>query len=109
MLNGPAVVGLAAWSLEQHYSVPDFLPARLTVDLFKAARGVPTTTRMRLVRDGHRVRNVECDVVQDGVTVARATLVQYRRSQSPPGQEWVGHATFAAAARPGRAHVLHRQ
>ena len=94
MLNGPAVVGLAACSLERQYSDPEFLPARLTVDLFKAARGVPTTTKMRLGRDGHRVRNAECDVVQGDVTVARATLVQYRRSQPPPGQEWVGQTTF---------------
>jgi hypothetical protein len=40
-LNGPAVVGLAARSLELDCGSPDFMPARLTVDLFRAARGVP--------------------------------------------------------------------
>jgi len=94
MLNGPAVVGLAAWSLEREYALPGFLPARLTVDLFKAARRLPTSTRTRLVRDGHRIRNAECDVVQGDVVVARATLVQYRQSEAPPGQEWVGQAPF---------------
>ncbi|TGD88460.1 thioesterase family protein [Mycolicibacterium sp. CH28] len=96
MLNGPAVVGLAAWNLEQRFSADGFLPARLTVDLFKAARKVPTTVRSRLVRDGHRIRNAECEVVQGEVTVARATLVQCRQSQSPPGQEWVGDTAFDA-------------
>ncbi|MDT0432987.1 acyl-CoA thioesterase domain-containing protein, partial [Streptomyces salyersiae] len=76
-LNGPALVGLAARALEAAFGLPEFLPARLTVDLFKAARGVPTTTKVALVRDGRRVRNSECELVQDGVTVARATLVQY--------------------------------
>jgi hypothetical protein len=93
-LNGPAVVGLAAWTLEQAYGLPDFMPARLTVDLFKAARGVPTATPVRLVRDGRRVRNSECDVVQDGVVVARATLVQYRRSVAPRGEEWFPTTDF---------------
>ncbi|OKH81495.1 thioesterase [Mycobacterium sp. ST-F2] len=93
-LNGPAVVGLAAHALETAFGLPDFLPARLTVDLFRAARGVPTTTVVTLVRDGRRVRNSECDVVQDGVTVARATLVQYRLAEAPPGQEWFRTTDF---------------
>ena len=94
-LNGPAVVGLAAHTLETTYGLPEFLPARLTVDLFKAARGVPTTTKTALVRDGRRVRNSECELVQDGVVVARATLVQYRISEAPRGTEWVRPSEFA--------------
>jgi acyl-CoA thioesterase len=87
-LNGPALVGLAALTLEARFGLAEFVPARLTVDLFKVARGVPTTTTARLIRDGRRVRNAECEILQDGVPVARATLVQYRRSSAPPGQEW---------------------
>lgn len=95
-LNGPALVGLAARTLESAFGLPEFLPARLTVDLFKAARGVPTATKVELVRDGRRVRNSECDLVQDGVTIAHATLVQYRRSAAPRGEEWTSGATFDA-------------
>lgn len=95
-LNGPAVVGLAAWMLEQEAGSPDFMPARLTVDLFRAARGVPTTVVARVVRDGRRVRSAECDVFQDGRVVARATLLQYRRSVAPPGQLWTAPMTFPA-------------
>ncbi|MUL78377.1 thioesterase family protein [Mycobacterium sp. CBMA226] len=97
-LNGPAVVGLAAHALETAFGLPEFLPARLTVDLFRAARGVPTTTDVKLVRDGRRVRNSECDVVQNGVTVARATLVQYRLAEAPPGEEWFGTTDFEPPA-----------
>jgi acyl-CoA thioesterase len=97
-LNGPAVVGLAAFALESLYGLPEFLPARLTVDLFKAARGVPTTTKAELIRDGRRVRNSECELVQDGVTVARAVLVQYRRAQAPRGTEWVRSEDFSRPA-----------
>lgn len=87
-LNGPAVVGLAARALEAACGDPDFQPGRLTVDLFRAARGVPTTVRVRTLRDGRRVRNAECDVVQGGQAVAHAILVQYRRSAPPPGELW---------------------
>jgi len=93
-LNGPAVVGLAAGVLEGEYGGPGFLPARLTADLFKAARRVPTVVRTRIVRDGRRIRNTECDILQDDAVVARATMVQYRQSAPPPGQEWVGEADF---------------
>jgi hypothetical protein len=95
-LNGPAIVGLAARVLEREYGIDGFLPTRLTADLFKAARRAPTEIRTRLVRDGRRIRNSECDVIQDGAVVARASMVQYRQSEPPPGQEWVGAAAFAA-------------
>ncbi|OPX06698.1 acyl-CoA thioesterase domain-containing protein [Mycobacterium sp. AT1] len=87
-LNGPALVGLAARTIEERFGLDEFMPARLTVDLFKAARAVPTTATARLVRDGRRVRNSECELLQDGVVVARAILVQYRRSSVPRGEEW---------------------
>lgn len=95
-LNGPAVVGLAGWVLEQESGSPDFMPARLTVDLFRAARGVPTTVVARLVRDGRRVRSAECEVLQEDRAVARATLLQYRRSVAPPGELWTATMSFPA-------------
>jgi acyl-CoA thioesterase len=93
-LNGPAVVGLAAQALELQCGSPDFMPTRLTVDLLRAARGVPTTIDVRVVRDGRRIRSAECDLAQDGRLVARATLVQYRRSAAPPGLLWEAPMTF---------------
>lgn len=87
-LTGPAVVGLVASCLERECGAPEFHPARLTVDLFRAAREVPTTASVRVVRDGNRVRSAECDIVQDGRPVARGTLLQYRRSTAPPGELW---------------------
>jgi len=93
-LNGPALVGLVARVLEDTYGDDDLMPARLTVDLFRAARGVETTATTRLVRDGRRVRNSECELTQDGVVVVRSILVQYRRSSPPRGGEWSAPITF---------------
>uniref|UniRef100_A0A5Q5BJY2 Thioesterase family protein n=2 Tax=unclassified Mycobacterium TaxID=2642494 RepID=A0A5Q5BJY2_MYCSS len=106
-LNGPAVVGLAARVLESEYGRDGFLPTRLTVDLFKAARGVPTTTKTNLVRDGRRVRNSECELVQDGVTVARATLVQYRRAEAPRGTEWIAPGDFEVPPAVDPSRMIH--
>ena len=92
-LNGPAVVGLAARGLESACDAGDFRPARLTVDLFRAARNRYTVLDIRVVRDGRRVRNAECQVLQEGRAVARATLVAYRTSSPPRGTLWQsGHA-----------------
>ncbi|OBB48144.1 MULTISPECIES: acyl-CoA thioesterase domain-containing protein [unclassified Mycobacterium] len=88
-LNGPAIVGLAAQALEKDCGSPEFMPTRITVDLFRAARNLPTTVEVRVIRDGRRVHNAECEVLQEGRAVARATLVQYRRSSAPPGEEWI--------------------
>lgn len=93
-LNGPALVGLAAHVLEDAHGHDEFVPARLTVDLFKAARGVETTVVTRLVRGGRRVRNSECELVQNGVVVVRAIMVQYRRSSPPHGEEWSSTTDF---------------
>ena len=99
MVNGPALVGLAALSLESDHGADGFLPARFTADLFRAARRVPTSVRTRVVRGGRRIRITECDILQSGTEVARAILVQYRTSGPPPGQEWVApDSSFAPPA-----------
>ena len=97
-LNGPAVVGLAARCLELDFGTEGFLPTRLTADLFRAAHRVPTEVHTRLVRDGRRIRNAECDVLQDGIVVARATMVSYRQSEPPPGDGWAREDSFPAPA-----------
>ncbi|OUC80070.1 acyl-CoA thioesterase domain-containing protein [Gordonia lacunae] len=92
-LNGPAVCGLAARAVEAEFGNDEFVPARCTIDLFKAARDIVTSTRVRLVRSGGRIRVVDVDVVQhpdgaDEVVVARGTTVFLRTSTNPPGQRW---------------------
>lgn len=108
-INGPAVVGLAGRTLEKHCGSSDFMPTRLTVDLFRAARGVPTSVTVRVVRDGRRIRSAECDLTQEGRPVARATLVQYRRSEPPPGRLWSAPTTlpFPPTVDDGALTVVH--
>lgn len=91
-LNGPAITGLAARTAETEYGLPEFRPARFTIDMFKAAREVRTTTRSRLIRDGGRIKVAEVELMQDTGSgeqvIARSTTVFLRESQNPPGQRW---------------------
>lgn len=95
-LNGPAICALAAHACESEFGDPGFRPARFTIDLFRAAREVPTGTRARLVRAGGRIQVVDVDIVQfadaddpaSEHVVARSTTVFLRESQNPPGQRW---------------------
>lgn len=96
LISGPAVAGLAAWALERDYGHAGFMPARFTVEFLKPAARAPTRVQTRIVRDGRRLRSVECDVLQGDGIVARATVMQYRRSQSPAGEEWMSPISFTA-------------
>lgn len=88
LVNGPAVVAAAARELEVEHGLDDFQPARLTVDLFSPVRFEPLTVRTEDVRTGNRIRVSDARVEQGGKTVARATLVQLRRGEQPPGETW---------------------
>lgn len=94
-LNGPAVCAAAARTLEIEFADPDFVPARLTFDLFKSAKSQPTTLTTRVVRSGRRIFVGDVEVMQGEVVVARATAVFLRRSAPPPGTEWRPTSTFA--------------
>jgi hypothetical protein len=90
-----AVAGLAAWALERDFAEAGFLPARFSIDLLKPARKAPLRTRTRAVRNGRRARYAECEIVQGDAVVARATVVFYRRSTAPEGQQWMPAAEFS--------------
>ncbi|KAA0918188.1 acyl-CoA thioesterase domain-containing protein [Dietzia sp. ANT_WB102] len=88
MVNGPAVVAAAARALEAEHGAEGFQPARLTVDLFAPVRNEPLVAHTEEVRAGNRIRVADVQLSQGGKAVARATLVQLRRGEQPPGRIW---------------------
>ncbi len=106
-LNGPAIVGLAALALEDQCGAVEFQPARLTVDLLRAARNAHTTVDVEVVREGRRVHSAACRVLQGAQMVARATLVQFRPSAPPPGTLWESAETFPVPPPPDDAVFPH--
>lgn len=87
-LSGHVVGGLLGWAAEQVVDDPQFLPARLTVDLPRPTALKPVEVHTRLLQDRRRLRLVEVVLSQDGTPVAQASALFLRRGDQPGGQVW---------------------
>lgn len=89
MLHGRLLSALAARTVEREHGDPEFRCARLTVDLFRAARLEPVTVTTELVRGGGRVRAVDVSIESEGKVVARASAVLLRHGEQPATRPWL--------------------
>jgi len=73
-MHGRVVIGLLAHAIEERHGGAEFVPARLTVDMFRLPNIMtPVEIRTRQIRDGLRIRVIEADFVSGGVAMARAS------------------------------------
>lgn len=103
LISGHVVGGLLGWAVEKFVDDPDFLPARLTVDLPRPAAIEPVEVHTREIRGGKRLRLVEAVVRQEGKIVGQATGLFLRRGDQPSGTIWSPHVempSFPADAQP---------
>jgi acyl-Coa thioesterase superfamily protein/acyl-CoA thioesterase superfamily protein len=88
-LHGRVIIGLLAFVIEERHGDPDFVPARLTVDMFRLPNIMtPIEVTTRAIREGLRIRVVEADFISGGVAMARASCQLLRRTENPPGNVW---------------------
>src|SRR4030081_1296777 len=87
-LHGRVVIGLLAFVIEQRHGGDDFVPARLTVDMFRLPGFAPIEVKTRLVRDGLRIKVVEAEFFSGGTSMARASCQLLRRTENPEGKVW---------------------
>ncbi|MDB5445536.1 MAG: hypothetical protein JWQ97_853 [Phenylobacterium sp.] len=87
-LHGRAVIGLLGAELERRHGDPDFMPVRLTVDLYKLPDLSPVEVVTRVLRDGRRIRVAEADFVSNGVSCAHAIAQFLRKGETPSGVVW---------------------
>ena len=87
-LHGRFVVGLFASAIEERHGAADFMPARLTVDMFRLPDRSPIKVTTRAIRDGQRIKVIEADLFSKGVHMARASCQLLRRTANPPGNIW---------------------
>ena len=87
-LHGRVIMGLLAFAIEQRHGADDFVPARLTVDMFRLPNLSPIIVKTRLVRDGLRIRVIEADFFSAGVAMARASCQLLRKTERPQGNVW---------------------
>jgi hypothetical protein len=87
-LHGRVIVGLLGFELEQKHGDPDFIPARLTVDMYRLPNFAPIEVTTRVVRAGGRIKVVDAEFISDGVSMGRASCQFLRRTANPEGVIW---------------------
>jgi hypothetical protein len=87
-LHGRVIIGLLAFVIEQRHGADEFVPARLTVDMFRLPNLAPIEVTTRLVRDGLRIKLVEAEFFSGGTSMARASCQLLRTTEKPQGEVW---------------------
>ena len=87
-LHGRVVIGLLAHEIETSHGGPDFVPARLTVDMYRLPGFDRVEVTTRVVRDGKRIKVIDAEFFSGGTSMARATSQLLRRAANPEGQVW---------------------
>jgi hypothetical protein len=87
-LHGRVIIGLLGFVIEQRHGSDDFIPARLTVDMFRLPSMAPIEVNTRVIRDGLRIKVVEADFISGGVAMARASCQLLRRTENAAGNVW---------------------
>ena len=87
-LHGRVIVGLLSHALEQAYGGSEFVPARLTVDMYRLPRIDPIEVKTHLLREGGRIRVAEAEFISAGVSMARASCQFLRVTEAPAGTVW---------------------
>jgi hypothetical protein len=87
-LHGRVVVGLLGREIERRHGDPEFMPARLTVDMYRLPDLSPAEVVTRVVRDGGRIKVIDAEFISGGTPMARATCQLLRRTDNPQGKVW---------------------
>src|ERR1700738_2136251 len=87
-LHGRVIIGLLAFEIEQRHGTDDFVPARLTVDMFRLPNMAPIEVKTKLVRDGLRIKVIEAEFFSGGTSMARASCQLLRKPEHAPGNVW---------------------
>lgn len=87
-MGGQIVGGLLGWGIERSGVDPELQPARFTVDLLRPVPLEPVRIRTSVQREGRRIKLVDGALIQNGITVARASALFLRRGEHPGGQVW---------------------
>lgn len=87
-IGGQLVSGLLGWAVERDAGDPDFLPARLTVDLLRPTFMEPVRVQTTVQREGKRIKVADVALLQRDKVVSRASAVFLRRTEEPDSEVW---------------------
>jgi len=87
-LHGRVIAGLLGAEIERLHGSPEFMPARLTVDMYRLPDLSPVEVTTRVVREGNRIKVIDAEFISGGVSAGRATCQLLRRTENPAGNVW---------------------
>src|SRR4051794_26778757 len=87
-LHGRVIIGLLAFAIEQRHGADEFVPARLTVDMFRLPSMAPIEVKTRLVRDGLRIKLVAADFISGGGALGGRSCPPPRQTTKTGGKGW---------------------
>jgi hypothetical protein len=87
-LHGRVVAGLLAHAIETRHGNPAYVPARITIDMYRLPDFSPMTFETRVIRDGRRIKVIDAEVFSAGVSVGRASSQLLLRTAAPAGDVW---------------------
>src|SRR6476659_11515881 len=87
-LHGRVIAGLLGAEIERLHGSVDFMPARLTVDMYRLPDLSPVEVTTRVVRDGYRIKVIDAEFISGGVSAGRATCQFLRKTEAPEGRVW---------------------
>ena len=87
-LHGRVIIGLLGAEIEKRHGAPEYMPARLTVDMYKLPDLSPVEVVTRTVKDGYRIKVIDAEFISGGVSAGRATCQLLRKTENAPGQVW---------------------
>jgi hypothetical protein len=87
-LHGRVIAGLLGAEIERLHGSPEFIPARLTVDMYRLPDLSPVEIVTKVVRAGKRIQVIDAEFISGGVSAGRATCQLLKRTENPPGNVW---------------------
>lgn len=87
-LHGRVIAGLLGEEIERLHGEPEFIPARLSVDMYRLPDLSPVEVTTRVVREGRRIKVIDAEFISGGKSAGRATCQLLRRMGAPEGNVW---------------------
>jgi acyl-Coa thioesterase superfamily protein/acyl-CoA thioesterase superfamily protein len=87
-LHGRVIAGLLGAEIERLHGSPEFIPARLTVDMYRLPDLSPVEVVTKVVRAGNRIQVIDAEFISGGVSAGRATCQLLKRTENPAGNVW---------------------
>ena len=87
-LSGSVIVSLLAFAIEREVNTAEYMPARLTVDMYRLPDFSPIDIRVNIVRDGYRIKVIDAEFFANDMSMARASCQMLRRTENSDVRVW---------------------